>query len=95
MNSTLIIQSQSLLDISIQEYGTPLALLMIAFENGLSVTDELEPGQTILLPVFDQTKVDVAAYYSKKSIWPSTAITDEVAALFENDDPCNYCKCFT
>ncbi|TLP81349.1 LysM domain-containing protein [Maribacter sp. ACAM166] len=95
MNSTPIIQGQTLFDIAIQEYGTPLPVLLIALENGLAVTDELEPGQTILLPDYDGKKVDIAGYYSKKSIWPSTALTDAIDDLFINDDPCDYCKCFT
>lgn len=95
MDNTVIAFGQSLFDIAIQQYGTPNAALAIAFENGLSITDELEPGQLLALPFYDAAKIDVAAYYSKKSILPSTGLTDENDDVFENNDDCNLCKCFT
>jgi hypothetical protein len=95
MNNVTAIQAQSLLDISVQEYGTPTAVLAIAFQNRLAVTDELAAGQVLELPDYDLENLPVAGYYLKKQVWPSTAIADEVNDIIENVDICNYCKCFT
>ena len=94
MNSTTAIQSQSLLDLAVQEYGTPEAVVQLAFYNQLSVTDELVPGQVLELPDFEGKNIDVADYFVKKAIVPATALTDEVFDIINNEDPCDLCKYF-
>ena len=39
-----VIYNQNLLDIAIQEYGTPYAVFDLAIVNGLGITDDLEEG---------------------------------------------------
>lgn len=95
MDNVVVAQSQSMFDLAVQEYGTPLAVLTLAFENGLSVTDELEPGSLLALPFYEGTKTDVAAYYAKKSILPSTGQIEDLEEIIEGNDECNLCKCFT
>lgn len=76
MNTATVSSGQSLFDIALQHCGAMEAAFDIALANGLSLTDELMPGQTLALPqkTYD---ADVAAYYSVNSIQPASAITPE------------------
>jgi len=42
-----VIQGQSLIDVAVSEFKNPLMALTIAFENGISITDELLGGIAI------------------------------------------------
>jgi hypothetical protein len=67
------IENQSLFDIAIQEEGSVLAVFDWAIQNGLSITDELAPGQQ-LIPAGSQFKnFDVANYYKGKNQMIATA----------------------
>ncbi len=45
---TKVVARQSLLDIAIQQCGDATAVFQLAVLNGLSITDDLEAGQTIV-----------------------------------------------
>ena len=94
MSSVIVVQSQSLLDLAIQEYGTIEAVIHLAFVNEISVTDELQPGAVLHTPEYNLKNDDVANYFAKKAILPATIISDEVELILDNEDPCNLCKCF-
>jgi len=42
-----VMQGQSLVDIAMQVYGSAEGVFALAKENGLSVTDEVSPGQVL------------------------------------------------
>ena len=42
-----VMQGQSLVDIAMQVYGSAEGVFTLAKENGLSVTDEVSPGQVL------------------------------------------------
>jgi hypothetical protein len=63
---TIVIENQSLLDIAIQEDGSVLAAFDWAFANGLSITDDLFPGQKLIAPVSAYRNADVANYFLGK-----------------------------
>jgi len=62
-------EDQSLDDVALQWLGSAEAAFALAEKNGLSVTDELSPGQELFLP--DVIDADIAAYYSGKAIVPA------------------------
>ncbi|MGY0426003.1 MAG: hypothetical protein ACWIPI_04120 [Polaribacter sp.] len=69
----IVIYNQNLLDIAIQEYGTPYAVFDLAAVNDLSITDDLEEGVALELPKNSFEEKEVADYYKKKQIRPATA----------------------
>lgn len=62
---------QSLPDIALQEAGTMEALFALAKQNGLSITEKLEPGMQLAV---DDLPSDpgVLEYYKRYSISPAT-----------------------
>jgi LysM repeat protein len=67
-----VLNNQSLFDVAIQYYGTVEASVSIAILNGISITDELVPGQVLNVPVIDYGFSDVANYFNIEKIEPAT-----------------------
>lgn len=63
---TTVIENQSIVDIGVQESGSALAAFDLAFENGLSITDELEPGQQLNEIVSVDANKNAADYFKGK-----------------------------
>jgi len=77
-------ENQSLLDVAVQTSGTLSAVFELALINGLSVTDDLMPGQS--LELVDESNADVVNYYTARNLTPATALTADdklVAAELE------------
>lgn len=72
----IVQHNQSLFDISIRYTGTLENAFKIAVANGLSLTDELEPGAQLIIPADVEMNSDVASYFSAKGIQPATGLTD-------------------
>ncbi len=79
------LQGQSLIDIAIQELGSAEGAYALAELNGLSISDELVPGQELELP--DVQNKSIASYYANKAIKPATedneVVTDVSRVFFE------------
>jgi hypothetical protein len=76
-------QGQSLLDIAIQHCGTAESVYDLAIANGLSITDELVPGQLLNLPAVTDKKT--VSYFDTNEIKPATAVT-AADLIFEGID---------
>lgn len=63
-----VIENQTLLDIAIQETGTVFSVFDWAFENGLSITDTLTPGQKVETISIVQYEPDRFYYLLEKFI---------------------------
>jgi capsid protein len=63
----IVQENQSLIDIAIQEEGSFLVAFEWAVENGLSITDELFPGQKLKAPNSVFKNNDVANYFKGKN----------------------------
>ena len=61
-----VLSNQSLLDIAIQEDGNVLAAFEWALANGISITEELVPGQKLITPKLVANRIDDIADYFKK-----------------------------
>ena len=70
-----ILNNQSLFDISIRYTGTIENAFKIAVANGLSLTDELEPGAQLIIPEVEMNN-DVVNYFAGKGIQPATGLTE-------------------
>jgi hypothetical protein len=68
-----ILNDQNLLDLGIQEYGTPAAAFDIAVANGIAISDALDPGGELILPTeTTEVNAEVLGYYKKHQIYPAT-----------------------
>ena len=74
-----VLQGQTLIDIAIQELGSAEGAYDLAVLNGISVTDELIPGQELQLPVINNKSV--AAYYANKAIKPATNANESITEV--------------
>ena len=71
----IVLHNQSLFDISIRYTGTIENAFKIAVANGLSLTDELEPGAQLIIPEVEMNN-DVVNYFAGKGIQPATGLTE-------------------
>ena len=72
----IVLNNQSLIDVAIQHTGTIENAFKIAVANGLSLTDELEPGAQLIIPADVDVNNDVVSYFSAKGIQPATGLTE-------------------
>jgi hypothetical protein len=70
-----ILDRQSLADIAIQYCGDASAAYAIAELNDISVTNELNAGDELILP--DAINSNLVNYYSNNGIVPATMVTDD------------------
>lgn len=69
-NMIRVMESQTLLDIALQEFGSIEAAFALAVLNGMSLTDELTAGDLLHRTSIFNKKI--VAYYSDKNIRPAT-----------------------
>jgi hypothetical protein len=50
MDKVVVNHNQTLLDIAMQECGSATALVDLALLNGISITEDILPGNSLLLP---------------------------------------------
>jgi hypothetical protein len=93
MKVVRVLKNQSLFDLSIQSYGSIEAVIDMALENDLSVTDELETGAEINTPELSITRMAIVRYYERNKIKPATGFNAGNTDIVP-DDGCNYCKLF-
>lgn len=67
--------NQCLFDIAILEDGNVLSAFEWALSNGISITDELLPGQNLINPNSGFKETDVVNYFKIKKHNLGTAIT--------------------
>lgn len=73
----IVLNNQSILDVSIQHTGTVENSFAIAIANGFSVSEMLASGASIEIPDDLQKNSDVLNYYTAKQIQPATGLTTE------------------
>lgn len=68
-----VLSNQTLTDIAIQVYGSAEGVFFLAQENGLSVTDDLTPGQLLVLSPNPLADKKIVQYYADNGICPATS----------------------
>ena len=63
----VVLNNQCLLDIAIQEDGNVLAAFEWALGNGISITEELVPGQKLIVPSYVNRDNEIASYFNNKN----------------------------
>jgi hypothetical protein len=66
MSQTSISAGQSLVDVTVQEYGSVEALFDLADAAGVAITDQLTPGQVLEVPASAAAVPAVAGYFSNR-----------------------------
>lgn len=74
-----VLAGQSLLDISIQEYGDLSGVFLLAIQNDISPTDDLRGGQELERPDVTVDR-EMERYCRDNGIRPATARTETAAA---------------
>jgi hypothetical protein len=74
------IQNQTMFDIAIQAYGSELGVFELAKDNGLSITQELIPGQKLKVDPAKMIDKSVVGYYQSIGYVPATG--DSTECLF-------------
>lgn len=74
MKKVVVIALQTWLDISIQETGNVYNAFEIALANNRSLTDDLVPGETILIPTGVIISDKELKYFEARNILPATGI---------------------
>ena len=72
-----VLNNQSLLDIALQVSGSAEATYDVALENGISITDDLMPGQVLKFTGVPVNK-KVVNYYAVNNIKPATGIFENI-----------------
>lgn len=85
-----VLNRQSLFDLAIQFFGDVRASFDLAEANGLSITDQVAPGQKLVVPETLYKEEDVQRYYESKGILPATASTEKE---IENNPDSDCCLC--
>lgn len=68
-----VLHNQTLLDVSVQEYGTAEGVFVLAVANGMDVTDTPVAGQVLNVPDWEGKDREVAGYFKSRRIYPATA----------------------
>ena len=71
------IENQSFFDVASQESGSVMAAFDWTLKNGLSITDELEPGQQLISPNSSFRNAEVANYFKGKKQMVATGFNVE------------------
>ena len=79
------LHNQTLLDVAIRHCGTVQAVVDIAILNNISITDDLIPGQIILISSKDYGFQEVVNFFALNKIDPATALTENDEALTEGN----------
>lgn len=72
MKEVKVLYRQTITDLSLQELGDPGRAVEVAALNGLSITDELEAGQILLMPDYDVQNRDVVQLFSNPALAPAS-----------------------
>jgi hypothetical protein len=62
-----VLHNQSLLDIAIQNNGTLISAFELALKNGISITKELTPGESIEVSESSLIDTTIVAFFKNKN----------------------------
>lgn len=74
----MILAGQSLADIALRVYGSSDGAIILAEENGLEVTDVLEPGRMLEYSPEKVVNKGIVQYYAAQNVRPATALEGRV-----------------
>ncbi|MCT3661038.1 hypothetical protein [Elizabethkingia anophelis] len=75
MATITVLVNQSLLDIAIKTTGQAENAILIAIANNISITDNLQPGTSLIIPEITGD-YEVKNYFDSRKLNPATAVKD-------------------
>ena len=76
-----VLNNQSLQDIAIRYCGTIPAIFDIALLNNISITQELDPGQILNIPIKDYGFQEVVNYFMLELKEPATSLEENILVI--------------
>lgn len=73
-----VLSNQTLTDVAIQVYGSVEGVFELARENGLQVTDRIEPGRVLEYQASKVINKQIVQYYAVQGISPATAFDKDL-----------------
>lgn len=73
-----VLAGQSLADVALRVYGSAEGAIVLAEENGLEVTDVLEPGRMLEYQPEKVMNKGIVQYYAAQEVRPATALAGRV-----------------
>lgn len=73
MKSVTVKHNQRLIDIALQELGDTERVFELAQLNGISITDELQPGTVLQVPTADNSKTGIVRVLTQGGKAPASA----------------------
>lgn len=74
MANLRVYERQSMLDVAVQHLGGVESVFDLALSNGLSITDDLNPNDS-LIGCESVASLDIVEYFSNRGVVPFTAPT--------------------
>lgn len=78
-----ILTNQNYLDLAVQYMGDASAAFWLAFQNGESLTEDLQATEEISTPEYDEKYRDVVNYFKATKAAPATAYPFPEVAMQE------------
>lgn len=78
-----VLSNQTLADIAIQVYGNAQGVFALAQENGMNVTEELVPGQTLSYSAEKVMEKGIVRHYGANGICPATVSVGDGTGIFD------------
>lgn len=66
---------QTTLDVTVQGTGDISQMMVVVALNGLSLTDDLIPGATLVVPAYDPAQKKVVNYFSVPANYPASGLS--------------------
>lgn len=82
MKAVKVLYAQTVIDIAIQELGDAQRSFEIAKLNGISISDDLVAGGSILVPDFEADKKNLVQLFSDDANKPASADADIEDLIF-------------
>lgn len=79
---------QTLLDIAVKVYGTIEGAFVLAEQNNVGITDDLEVGMELSVPKFKNEDLSVKEYYIRKDLNAFTGL-EGMSGIGYDDIPLN------
>lgn len=89
-----VLNSQNLQDLCLQMYGDIKYVFVIALDNNISITETLEIGRQLNVPVVESPRTEIVDFYAQRGIKPASGATITEADLIPLSNECNFCKYF-
>jgi hypothetical protein len=67
MNIINVIENQTFFDLSVEQTGSVLSVFEMALTSGKSITDDLAPGEQIIIPETRYYIKDIVDYFKGKN----------------------------